>query len=208
MAWSSFVQHVDQRCPHHLACGAPCAPSGAARLMKVASCAHLLPCPALHTQYLSVHLSHHLHTPHHSSMLDVWGGALRTERRQATLFTVQTIWEQQARRVQCKQQFCWPDYPASPFSRLQIEIAQLTYRYKYIPFPNLKKYYGRQELYSQSHKIQYKKALLAQDWVLRWNFHLLSSRIIVLLENCKFQRSALNAIRALWGNQECIGGLI
>ena len=53
------------------------------------------------------------------------------------------------------------------FSLLQIEIAQLTYRYKYIPFPNLKKYYGRQELYSQSHKIQYKKALLAQDWVLR-----------------------------------------
>ena len=53
------------------------------------------------------------------------------------------------------------------FSPLQIEIAQLTYRYKYIPFPNLKKYYGRQELYSQSHKIQYKKALLAQDWVLR-----------------------------------------
>ena len=137
--WSSFVQHVwggrvDQRCPHHLACGAPCAPSGAARLMKVASCAHLLPCPALHTQYLSVHLSHHLHTPHHSSKLDVWSGALLTERRpQATLFTVQTIWEQQARRVQCKQQFCWPDYPASPFSRLQIEIAQLTYRYKYIP---------------------------------------------------------------------------
>ena len=53
------------------------------------------------------------------------------------------------------------------FSPLQIEIAQLTYRYKYIPFPNLKKYYGRQELYSQSHKIQCKKALLAQDWVLR-----------------------------------------
>ena len=88
MAWSSFVQHVDQRCRHHLACRAPCAPSGAARLMKVASCAHLLPCPALHTQYLSVHLSHHLHTPYHSSMLDVWGGALLTERRQAALFTV------------------------------------------------------------------------------------------------------------------------
>ena len=37
------------------------------------------------------------------------------------------------------------------------------------------KYYGRQELYSQSHKIQCKKALLVQDWVLRWNFHLLLS---------------------------------
>ena len=31
---------------------------------------------------------------------------------------------------------------------------------------------------------------------------------MVLLENCKIQRSALNAIRALWGKQECIGGLI
>ena len=28
------------------------------------------------------------------------------------------------------------------------------------------------------------------------------------MENCKIQRSALNAIRALWGKQECIGGLI
>ena len=53
------------------------------------------------------------------------------------------------------------------FSPLQIEIAQLTYRYKYIPTQTLKAYYGRQELYSQSHKIQCKKALLAQDWVLR-----------------------------------------